>query len=101
MTGASEEREDFMMLQLSGDFQIEDRWHHSPEAIDELRSLLFAGAEAAADSRRRDFYEIEHDGRVFYIHLCPNGKVLLLAIWSVDHLQVAQAQASFRVTSSW
>ncbi|MGH9444956.1 MAG: hypothetical protein ACRD3O_04400 [Terriglobia bacterium] len=76
-----------MLLQLNGNIVIEDLWNHSAESITELRSLLARGAEAVSERQRKDFYEVESGFRVFYIHLCPNGKVLLLAIWSKDNLQ--------------
>ncbi len=86
-----------MWLRLGGDVIIEDLWNHSTENVAELRSLLARGVEAASERQRKDFYEIDGGFRVFYIHLCPNGKVLLLAIWAHDHVQAAaSAAAQFR-----
>jgi hypothetical protein len=49
--------------------------------VQALRSALVAGAIAAADPRRKNFYDLEAGDRVFYIHLSPTGTVLLLACW--------------------
>ncbi|MGH9446115.1 MAG: hypothetical protein ACRD3O_10350 [Terriglobia bacterium] len=91
-----------MLLRLSGDIVIEDLWNHSAESVTELRSLLTRGVEALSERQRKDFYEVENGFRVFYIHLCPNGKVLLLAIWSKDSLPTAAPAASqFQVAAEY
>jgi hypothetical protein len=73
-----------MRLQLNENPMIEDLRKHPSEALKELRALLAAGAEARVDPRRKNFYELEDRCRVFYVHVCPSGKVLLLAIWDKD-----------------
>jgi hypothetical protein len=83
-----------MLLRLSGEIKIEDRWHHPLESVEILRGLLARGVEAFPEPQRKDFYEIRSGFHVFYIHVCPTGKVLLLAIWPAE-LQVAQQPASF------
>jgi DNA-binding GntR family transcriptional regulator len=83
-----------MLLQLSGEINIEDRWNHPLENVEELRRLLAEGVEAIAEPQRRDFYEIDNGFHIFYIHVCPNGKVLLLAIWPRE-LQVATQPANY------
>lgn len=89
-----------MLLRLNGDVRVEDRWNHSLEIVEELRGLLAAGADAVADPHRKDFYEVDNGFRVFYIHICPSGKVLLLAVWSKE-LHIAAAPATyFRAASS-
>lgn len=70
-----------MIIRLKKNARIESLQKHPEAAVSDLRALLSAGAVAHADPRRNHFYEIEDGSRVFYIHLCPNGKVLLLAIW--------------------
>ncbi len=70
-----------MILRLNQNTNIEDLRNHPAEALEQLRMLLAEGAQARVDPRRRHFYEVEDSSRVFYIHICPNGKVLLLAIW--------------------
>lgn len=73
-----------MLLRLNGDPRIEDLWNHPLESVERLRNLLRTGAPARPDPRRRDFYEVDDSGRVFYIHITPRGRVLLLAIWLKD-----------------
>ncbi len=70
-----------MIIRLNQDANIEDLCNHPAEALEQLRMVLAEGAQARVDLRRRHFYEVEDGSRVFYIHICPNGKVLLLAIW--------------------
>ncbi len=70
-----------MIIRLKPHARIESSQKHSAEAVNDLCALLSVGAVARADPRRNHFYEIEDGSRVFYIHLCPNSKVLLLAIW--------------------
>lgn len=81
-----------MILKMSGPLRIEDLRHHSAETIDRLRRLLEAGTHASSDPHRKGFYDLEDGDRAFYIHLTPNGAVLLLATWprqgaSVAHLR--------------
>jgi hypothetical protein len=83
-----------MLLRLNGDINIEDRWTHPAESIEELRRLLAGGVEAVPEPQRRGFYEIQTEFHVFYIHVCPNGKVLLLAIWPAQ-LQLAPPEVSY------
>ena len=78
------EGRDVMLLRLNGDPKIEDLRNHPLECVERLRKLLRAGAPARPDPRRRDFYEVDDFGRVFYIHITPRGRVLLLAIWLKD-----------------
>jgi hypothetical protein len=61
--------------------------------------LLAEGVEAVAEPQRKDFYEVQNGFNVFYIHLCPNGKVLLLAMWSRD-LHVAPPAENYLRASS-
>jgi hypothetical protein len=70
-----------MILQLNQNANIEDLRNHPAEVLEQLRTLLAGGAQARVDPRRRHFYEVEDGSRIFYIHICPSGKVLLLASW--------------------
>ncbi len=70
-----------MILRTNHHTTIEDLHPHGPELVGELRRLLAAGAQARPDARRKDFYEVLNHERVFYIHLRPNGRVWLLAVW--------------------
>jgi hypothetical protein len=73
-----------MLLRLNGDPRIEDLRNHPAESVEKLGMLLRGGAPARPDPRRRDFYEVDDSDRVFYIHITPRGRVLLLAIWLND-----------------
>ena len=73
-----------MLLRLNGEPRIEDLRNHSVDSVKTLRTLLRDGVLARPDPRRRNFYEVEDATRVFYIHITPRGRVLLLAIWSKD-----------------
>ena len=70
-----------MILRLNENPTIENLRNYPMETIGKLRGLLAAGAKAWADPRRRDFYDVENDSQVFYIHLTPHGKILLIAVW--------------------
>jgi hypothetical protein len=62
--------------------QIEAPRDHSLEVQERLRQLLDGGAPARLDPKRPDFYEIEDDTHVFYVHVVKaSGKVTLLAVW--------------------
>ncbi len=73
-----------MVLQLSGKIVIENLRNYPAETVQKLRDRLTAGGEARPEPRRQGFYDLEIDSQVFYIHLTPKGKVLLLAVWARD-----------------
>ncbi len=73
-----------MLLRLNENPRIEDLRNHPAESVETLRTLLRTGVPARPDPHRRDFYEVDNCSRVFYIHITPHGRVLLLAIWSKD-----------------
>jgi hypothetical protein len=63
--------------------QIEAPRNHSLETQARLRQLLDSGVPARQDPKRPDFFEIEDDTHVFYVHVVKtSGKVTLLAVWS-------------------
>ncbi|MGH9450913.1 MAG: hypothetical protein ACRD11_10260 [Terriglobia bacterium] len=70
-----------MLLKLNEPLVIEDMQHNSAEGVRRLRDLLLRGTAASEDAHRKRFYDIDDGFRVFYIHICPSGKVLLLAVW--------------------
>lgn len=71
-----------MVLRLDSNLNIEDLRDHPPEVVEKLRELLASGAAASEDPHRDSFYEVESNGRVFYICVSPiTGKVLLLGTW--------------------
>ncbi len=83
-----------MVLRLNQRPFIEDLRKHSPAMIEELWQLLAGGAQAEPDPRRRDFFELESDSRIFYIYISPvNGKVILLGTWPRTKVAVALSTA--------
>ena len=73
---------DGIMILTEPALQIETPRNHSAETQDRLRKLLDSGAPARPDPKRPDFFEIEDDARVFYVHVAKaSGKVTLLAVW--------------------
>ena len=74
-----------MVLRLDATTRIEDLRHHPAEVIEKLRHVLASGAVAHEDPHRDSFFEIESNGRVFYICVSPiTGKVLLLGTWLAE-----------------
>jgi hypothetical protein len=71
-----------MFLRINERLSINNLNDSPMEAVDQLRELLGSGVEARLDPNRRNFYEVETSGQVFYIHAAPlTGNVMLLAIW--------------------
>jgi hypothetical protein len=61
---------------------IDNLRNYPTEVVDHLGKLLVEGVSARQDPRRNHFYDIEHPGRGFFIHVHPsNRKVILLAKW--------------------
>lgn len=74
-----------MILRLIHNVTIENPRRHASESVERLRGLLAEGTKATADPKRQGFYDLEDDGRVFYIYVSPvSGRVVLLATW-LDH----------------
>ncbi|MFQ5817649.1 MAG: hypothetical protein ACE5H2_06815 [Terriglobia bacterium] len=86
-----------MRFRPSHPIDIDNLRGYPVERVDQLRALLSELTRACRepdrgmegsdiivrpDPRRDGFYDLEVDGRVFYIHVSPvNGKILLLATW--------------------
>jgi hypothetical protein len=87
--------EEFMRfeLKLTTESKIEDPRGHSLETLRRLREAIASGAPATPDARRADFFEIQSDDQVFYIHVSPvTRKITLLATWSYEpELEVASS----------
>ncbi|MGH9378858.1 MAG: hypothetical protein ACRD1I_08665 [Terriglobia bacterium] len=73
-----------MLLKLNEPLQIEDLRNYPAEAARRLRELLLRGVLASPDLQRKNFYDVEDGCQVFYIHISPTGKVLLLAMWAKE-----------------
>ncbi len=70
-----------MMLRFEREPMIDNLRNYPAEIVGKLRALLASGAEANPDPHRRNFYDVMNGSRIFYIHVAPSGKVLLLASW--------------------
>jgi hypothetical protein len=70
-----------MILRLEGKLAIDNLRNYPPHTVEKLCALLTAGTPAAPDPHRKNFYDVQNGEHVFYIHVCPSGKVLLLATW--------------------
>ena len=78
-------------LELTSDLKIEDPRGHCPETLRQLREALVSGAPAVPDARRPDFFEVQADEQVFYIHVSPaSRKITLLATWSPEPAEAVQ-----------
>jgi len=86
-----------MVLKMNGPLRIDNLRRYPSETVEALRSTLVAGAIAAADPHRKDFYDLEAGDKIFYIHLSPTGTVLLLACWRKEPAhQVIPREAPLR-----
>jgi hypothetical protein len=91
-----------MILKLNGSFRIDNLRRYPSATVETLRNLLAAGVIAAADPRRKDFYDLEAGDHVFYIHLSPTGTVLLLACWhKAPHRQSIPREAPLPEARAW
>ncbi|HZP34810.1 MAG TPA: hypothetical protein VFB23_15755 [Candidatus Acidoferrales bacterium] len=79
-------------LELTSDLQIEDPRGHSRDTLRHLREALISRAPAVPDSRRPNFFEVQADEHVFYIHISPlSRKITLLATWSPEPVEAIQS----------
>jgi hypothetical protein len=69
------------------DTQIEDLRDHPTELIAQLCHLLANGAPAIPDPKHPELYEIKSETHVFYVHISPvTRKVLLVATWPTENM---------------
>ncbi|MBI3662698.1 MAG: hypothetical protein HY234_06580 [Acidobacteria bacterium] len=81
-----------MTIKLNGTPTIENLGKYPAESVEKLRQLLATGAPAKPDTHRKDFYELQNGGRVYWIHISPiSGTVVLLAIWQKPCVTSASA----------
>jgi hypothetical protein len=71
-----------MLLRMNDTFEIDNPRNYGAALVDELRASLARGAWAHPDPKRQGFYDIEVEGRVFFIWVPSSGAVTLLAAWS-------------------
>jgi hypothetical protein len=71
-----------MILRIEGDPTIDNLQNYPAEVVDQLRKLFVEGVSARQDPRRKNFYDVEHADRAFFLHHSPlTGKVILLSVW--------------------
>jgi hypothetical protein len=71
-----------MILRIERCATIDNLQNYPAEVVEQLRNLLMEGVSARRDFSRKNFYDVEHTDRAFFIHLSPlTGKVILLAMW--------------------
>lgn len=84
-----------MVMRCERELQIEDLRHHPAEMVMTLRSLLAGGAKVTPDPKRADFFEIESGSVVYYIHVSPTTKkIMLLATWPAETALVEAHEAA-------
>ena len=77
------ELEQAAQLKIAAQFKIEDPRGHSPETLRRLREALVSEAPLNPDARRPNFFEVEAEDQVFYIHISPLTQgITLLATWA-------------------
>jgi hypothetical protein len=89
-----------MMIRFEKEPLIDNLRNYSPEIVAKLRALLASGAEARPDPHRKNFYDVANGSRMFYIHVAPSGKVLLLASWSKPQSASVASQSELASCSS-
>ena len=74
-----------MFLRINDGLSIENLNHYPVAVVSQLEDLLASGVEARLDPKRKNFYDLEHPGRGFFIHAFPrSGNVMLLATWPME-----------------
>jgi hypothetical protein len=64
---------------------IEDLRNHPPEVVVALGRILASGAQVTPDPKRSNFFEVQTDSLVYYVHISPvTGKILLLGTWPAE-----------------
>jgi hypothetical protein len=72
-----------MVLRITDGAIIENPRGYAAGIVEGLRDLLLSGGHGQRDPRRENFYELEGQRDVFFIHISPiTGNVVLLAKWS-------------------
>lgn len=63
--------------------RIENARLYPAAIVDDLRTALSKGAKLQANGDRKHFYDVDFEGRTFFIHISPaNGSVTLIATWA-------------------
>jgi hypothetical protein len=67
--------------------RIENARLYPAEAADQLYTALSSGAELHAYESRMNFYDLNSEGRTYFIYISPvSGSVTLIATWAQKHI---------------
>jgi hypothetical protein len=67
---------------LQARIQIENARLYPAAIVDELRAALSNGTNLRADETRKNFYDLDIEGRTFFIYIsAASGNVTLIAMW--------------------
>ena len=68
------------------EIRIENARHYPRETVEQLRTALPHGAVLRADESRMNFYDLDTEGRTFFIYVSPaTGNVTLIATWDKNY----------------
>jgi hypothetical protein len=80
--------------------RIENARLYPAELVDQLLAALSSGAELRPDDSRTNFYDVEANGRTFFIYISPvGGRITLIASWTKP--LAASLSKSFGHFSLW
>lgn len=62
--------------------RIENGRLYPPEVVDRLYAALASGAQLYSDESRPNFYDLNTEGRTYFINISPaTGNITLIATW--------------------
>jgi hypothetical protein len=83
-----------------GTIRIENARLYPAATVDQLRTALSNGAVLKPDETRRNFYDLQTEGRTFFIYVSPaSGSITLIATWAADATTDGQAPWCHRITA--
>jgi hypothetical protein len=76
--------------------RIENARLYPSEIVNQLRTALANGTELHADEFRVNFYDLNSEGRTYFIYISPaNGSVTLIATWAQKHASADAKSAGY------
>jgi hypothetical protein len=79
--------------------RIENARLYPSGIVDQLRAALSNGAKLQANKTRRNFYDLETEGRTYFIYISPaSGSITLIATWERKR---PSADGKFRTQAPW
>jgi hypothetical protein len=80
--GVAQQKREHLMLSKQ-EIRIENARLYPAAIVDELRTALSNGAKLQADETRRNFFDLDIEGRTYFIYVSPDsGSVTLIASWA-------------------